>query len=580
MESFGDEQGTRPGALLAERFLLKRALGQGGAGVVWLAEDRQTSRSVAIKLLHQHLRDNPMTLEKARLEADILLRFRHPNIARAIHAEFDRAPSFLVLEWIEGSTLAQVIGARAASDTPFDVGALLSVAGQLCSAVTYAHSHSVLHRDLKPSNVIITPRGGLQVLDFGVARVLGQSLHDATTHGRMSGSYAYCAPEQARAEHIDERADLFSLGVILYELLTLRRAWAVDAEGGKVLAYSGSVPQIPENSPVGLLERIFRGPRPRPSAVRPELRGAVDEVIQRALAIEAPDRYPSANALWTAFSTAILGLSAGAPDADATQLANPLAHLTVAAGLSTSDPELRALALPEEERRPAPRSGGTEIYRPDEEPELLPTATSPGASAPLDSGSAAPLPRSRAPIFLGAAVGMAVLGLGALGALLPGLLKPVELELPAPSVAPAPAQAPAPSVSAAALATPMPSVSLAPSPSPSPSLAASPKAPARVSSSPNPPASPSPASAAPSSPPPRAAAPPTQLGPRLRAALQAAQGDPAALTALGAEIKRQAEAISDVAKKRNIQMMVDSSVALSDSEGLRGAISALERALE
>lgn len=295
-----DEQGTSPGTLVDGRFLLRRQIGGGGAAIVWLGEDLQDHSPIAVKLLHPKLRAVDSVLSRLSLEARLLSELDHPNIARAVAFGFDRVQPFIALEYIEGSTLQAEIGARSPLDDHFDFDLLLRLFGQLCSAVEHAHSLGIVHRDLKPANVMLqaTENGAvIKVLDFGIAKMIDQHPSAATTKGRTLGSVAFMSPEQARGDLVDHRTDVFALGVILQEMLTLRRVWALGDDGGPVRAYAEPMRMKGPNTAQAMFQRIAEGERPRASILRPTLDPEVDRLIDQALAARPEDRFQSAGAL-------------------------------------------------------------------------------------------------------------------------------------------------------------------------------------------------------------------------------------------------------------------------------------------
>ena len=201
-------------------FRIEQELGRGGAGVVYLAHDTKLDRSVAIKSLPPEVMDNPKALSRFTREARVLASLNHPNIA-TIYEELEEAEgvSYLVLEYISGQTLAERIAKK-----PLKLEEALTIALQIAEAVAAAHEHDVIHRDLKPGNIKITEENKVKVLDFGLAKVVSGELTDQQTTitepGRVIGTPAYMSPEQARGRPTDKRADIWSFGCVLYEMLT------------------------------------------------------------------------------------------------------------------------------------------------------------------------------------------------------------------------------------------------------------------------------------------------------------------------------------------------------------------------
>jgi serine/threonine-protein kinase len=268
-------------------------VGGGGTASVWAALDRQRGIDVAIKSLHAELELMPKSRMRFEREARVLGSLDHPHIARLLDHRLDGETPYFVLELLEGRTLADLIGAHSSSGTPIDLSALIRIFEQICSAVSHAHGRGILHRDLKPGNVMVDPT---KVLDFGLAKLTDGPLDLATTAGRQIGSYFYMAPEQTYGQESTVASDVFGLGSILYEMLTLHRAWVKDASGAPLRAFAGDRAANSYNTPPEIMARIRRAPRPRPSELNPELE-PFDAPVLRALAIDRRERYPSVTEL-------------------------------------------------------------------------------------------------------------------------------------------------------------------------------------------------------------------------------------------------------------------------------------------
>ena len=203
-------------------FRIEQEIGRGAVGVVYLAHDTKLDRSVAIKSLPGEVMSNPLVRKRWKREAQLLASLNHPNIA-AIYEEFEEAEGvgYLILEYVPGRTLAERM-----TKGPLKLEEALTIALQIAEAVAAAHEHDVIHRDLKPGNIKITPDGKVKVLDFGLAKAVGeQALEQQSTvtqPGRIIGTPAYMSPEQARGQPTDKRGDIWSFGCVLYEMLTGR----------------------------------------------------------------------------------------------------------------------------------------------------------------------------------------------------------------------------------------------------------------------------------------------------------------------------------------------------------------------
>lgn len=290
----------RQGLVIDHRFTLERRLGSGATGVVWVARDGERGQEVALKILHPQLSHEAMLVAQLAREANVLTQLQHPHIARAIAFQPEGELIYLAMELVEGRPLHEVIGERAKASRHFDREELEALVGQLAGAVGHAHGKWIVHRDLKPQNVVVRELGErleVKVLDFGIARLLEGSIFDATTFGRQLGSLFYMSPEQVRGEPAGVRSDVFALASIIFELVTLHRAWAWDGAGRPLPAFTGPVPHGEDNAVATVMMRISAGPRPRPSMVRPELSQGFDALLERALAIDAEDRPASVSEL-------------------------------------------------------------------------------------------------------------------------------------------------------------------------------------------------------------------------------------------------------------------------------------------
>ncbi len=213
--------------VLAGRYELEVALGRGGSGEVWRAKDMAAHRPVAVKLIELAEIDDPgllaETIGRFRREAVVVARLRHPNIVAALDAGRIGNELFLVMELAQGISLASMLDQREARGMGLlPVSSVLGIAGQACAGLAAAHTAGVVHRDIKPSNLMVTARLHIKIIDFGIARLLTDNSPRLTLPAHTVGTLAYISPEQARGANVDGRADLYSLGCVLYELLTGR----------------------------------------------------------------------------------------------------------------------------------------------------------------------------------------------------------------------------------------------------------------------------------------------------------------------------------------------------------------------
>jgi len=258
----------RQGALFAGRYRLERKLGSGGMADVWLAEDQELGRKVAVKILHERYANDAQFVERFRREATHAASLSHPNIVSI----FDRGEAggsyYIVMEYVEGRTLKELIVTRGACPIPVAI----SYVRQVLAGLRFAHRAGIVHRDVKPHNVIVDSEGHVKVMDFGIARA-GTS--QMTEVGSIIGTAQYLSPEQARGAPVDESSDLYSTGILLYELLT------------------GKVPFNGE-TPVEVAMKHLSQVPDAPSSLRPEIPRDLDLVVLRSLAKEPPDRYRTA----------------------------------------------------------------------------------------------------------------------------------------------------------------------------------------------------------------------------------------------------------------------------------------------
>jgi eukaryotic-like serine/threonine-protein kinase len=258
--------------MLAQRYQLERRLAQGGMAEVWLATDVALSRQVAVKLLKPTLAADPVVAERFRREAIAVAQLSHPNIVAVYdaiedtHGETRRLA--VVMQLVNGKSLRQLLDEqrRLSPDLTIHIGACVA------AALDAAHRAGLVHRDVKPGNILITPDGRVLLTDFGIAKGLGASGDDLTSANVMMGTAKYLSPEQVRGKKLDGRADLYSLGLVLYECL------------------AGRVPFLGETDTDTALARLNRDPTDL-ARLRPTLPYGLAELIHRLLARRPMDRF-------------------------------------------------------------------------------------------------------------------------------------------------------------------------------------------------------------------------------------------------------------------------------------------------
>jgi serine/threonine-protein kinase len=257
------------GTILSNRYQLESKLGSGGMSTVYLAIDEILDRPVAVKLLHREISDEADQLERFRREARAAARLSHPNLVAVIDAGEDGGRPYIVLEYVEGETLKQRIQRQGA--LPVDEAVAYAI--EIGRGLAAAHDRKLVHRDVKPQNVLIDQEGRAKVTDFGIAR--SKEVRGLTATGRVLGTTDYVSPEQAMGESVDERSDIYSLGVVLYEMLT------------------GEVPFHAETQ-VGVAMKHVNEPMPDVFELSPEVSAAVAAVVDQATAKDPSQRYATA----------------------------------------------------------------------------------------------------------------------------------------------------------------------------------------------------------------------------------------------------------------------------------------------
>jgi tRNA A-37 threonylcarbamoyl transferase component Bud32 len=258
---------------LPSRYRVLEEVGQGGMAVVYRAQDETLKREVAIKVLHPHLLAEPESKARLEREAQAVAKLQHDNILQVFdYSGTGALSSYIVTEFIDGQTLKQFFAAR---KTPLpEVAALIAV--ELGTALAHAHKLGIIHRDIKPENVMVRKDGMLKLMDFGVAQIL--DLERMTVTGQLLGSPAYMAPELFEGKPLDVRTDVFSVGVMLYQMATGQ------------LPFSG-------RNPHEVLKRIAEGRFPDPRTVNRLVADRLTRIIAKALAKRPDDRYSSIDAL-------------------------------------------------------------------------------------------------------------------------------------------------------------------------------------------------------------------------------------------------------------------------------------------
>ena len=321
------------GQVFGGRYRVDELIGEGGMARVYRAGDLRLGRTVALKVLREGFASEREFVDRFEQEARLAAGLTHPNIVGVYDVGVDHDLHYIVMEYVEGENLKAVI-ARAAPMPPAEV---LPLARGLAAALDYAHEHGVVHRDIKPENILLTARGEVKVGDFGIARALSSST--LTTTGTVLGSVSYFSPEQASGQPAVAESDLYSMAIVIYELLSRRVPFA-------------------NPNPVAVAMAQVNDPPPPLRSVITDLPAAVDSVIMKALAKNPAARYHSGAALVAAFTDAqAQGGRGRAPKASA---APTVRNAPVAPGRSPGTLATPISALASAARPPiAPRRAGS-----------------------------------------------------------------------------------------------------------------------------------------------------------------------------------------------------------------------------
>lgn len=279
------------GTVFAGRYEILGSVGKGGMGIVYRARDRQLDEVVALKLLRpETLADDPTLLERFKSEIRLARKVTHRNVLRTHDFGETGGVPYISMEYLEGVSLKELVKSRGA--LPLGVG--LRIAKQIAQGLEAAHHQGVVHRDVKPQNILILPESGeVKIMDFGIARVSEMKGGGLTTTGTVMGTPDYIPPEQAQGQPADFRSDLYSLGVVLFEMFAGRLPFVADSAMAVILAH-------------------VQTPPPRPRALNPRLPASLEAVILRCLAKAPAQRYPDVERLLQA-----LGAVSAEAEADA-----------------------------------------------------------------------------------------------------------------------------------------------------------------------------------------------------------------------------------------------------------------------
>ena len=293
-----DSKPTWIGTMLNDRYRIESILGRGGMSSVYKGLDTRLQRTVAIKMIHPHLSERPQFVRRFEQEAAAVARLRHPNILQVHDYNHDKDSYYMVLEYIPGQTLDERLESLKTANLRLPLAEVIHLMVPLCDAVAYAHDQGIYHRDLKPSNIIVNLLGQAILMDFGVSKIVGGQVQTET--GATIGTAAYMAPESVKGEAVDHRADLYSLGVILFEMAA-----------GK--------PPYEGTSPLTIMLAHVNEPIPDIRVSNTNIPEVLVSILNQSLAKEPADRFQSAVEMGNALR--VLGQQL-------TKQTSPQSHLT------------------------------------------------------------------------------------------------------------------------------------------------------------------------------------------------------------------------------------------------------------
>jgi serine/threonine-protein kinase len=261
--------------VLGERYEIGGVLGRGGMAEVHRGRDLRLGREVAVKVLRQDLARDPSFQVRFRREAQAAASLNHPAIVAVYDTGEDRtttgATPYIVMEYVEGDTLRDVLR----REGPLSPERAMALAADICGALDFSHRNGIVHRDVKPGNVMITPQGTVKVMDFGIARAVSDSAATMTSTAAVIGTAQYLSPEQARGEGVDARSDVYSMGCMLYELVT-------------------GAPPFTGDSPVSVAYQHVREDPRLPSSINGDIPAELDAILLKAMSKNPANRYQSA----------------------------------------------------------------------------------------------------------------------------------------------------------------------------------------------------------------------------------------------------------------------------------------------
>lgn len=306
------------------KYKLTERIGSGGMAEVYKAYHPKLERYVTVKIRHSYLAEGEDFLTRFEREAKAVASLRHPHIVQIHDFDVEDDIYFMVMEYIDGGTLQARMVELSRKSTYMPVDQVLSILCQVAEALDYAHKKGIIHRDIKPSNILLDSAGNAFLSDFGIARMMGGTQFTST--GSLIGTPTYMSPEQGRGDELTPVSDIYSLGVILYELLT------------------GKVPFSSETTPLAIIHKHINEPPPEPRLLRPGLPVEAGQVILKALAKDPKERYQSAKEMVQALEKAFPAERVAGLDSPAAKAAFPVSTLPTMLVEEQPTPDLVNLA--------------------------------------------------------------------------------------------------------------------------------------------------------------------------------------------------------------------------------------------
>lgn len=357
------------GKKLSGRYQIEEMLGQGGMSAVYKATDPNLKRVVAVKLIHSHLSGDPDFVKRFEEEAAAVAQLRHPGIIQVYDFNNDDDNYYMVLEFVPGETIQEHLKRLNTAGRKLSVTKAVEYIADICDAVDYAHQRGMIHRDIKPANLMLNVMGQAILMDFGIAKIVGGQRHTAT--GAVVGTAMYMAPEQIKGENPDRRADIYSLGVTLFEMLSGRPPFEAD-------------------SAMTLMMMHVNDPVPDVRELNPDVPDELVAVLEKALAKSPDDRYQSAAEMAAALRNVLGRLKTGAttnastpPDATMVETPTDPGSTVVEPTGSTTPPPGGTVV-----EEPAMPAGGTYV-EPISTPQKRPEATQADPVLPADAAAGA-----------------------------------------------------------------------------------------------------------------------------------------------------------------------------------------------